>query len=100
MADVLSISPGKPARETGAPAAPRRRFVRLHRDDNVVIAVASLPTGAELEGEGVKVARAVSSGHKVATALIPSGAPVRKFGQIIGYATQEISPGTHVHVHN
>ena len=37
-------------------AAPARRFVRLHPDDNVVAAVVSLPTGTELEGEGVSVA--------------------------------------------
>ena len=39
-------------------------------------------------------------GHKVATRPIPKGAPVIKFGQIIGYATDDIPPGAHVHVHN
>ena len=39
-------------------------------------------------------------GHKVATRPIPNGAPVMKFGQIIGYATDDIPPGAHVHVHN
>src|SRR3954469_18905660 len=83
-----------------SPGAPARRFVRLHPNDNVVVAVVSLPTGTELEGEGVRVARAVPMGHKVATPPIPKGAPVKKFGQIIGYATDDIPPGAHVHVHN
>ena len=39
-------------------------------------------------------------GHKVATRPIPKGAPVIKFGQIIGYATDDIPAGAHVHVHN
>jgi altronate hydrolase len=81
-------------------AAPVRRFVRLHASDNVVVAAVSLPTGSELEGEGVRVLRAVPMGHKVAVRAIPAGAPVLKFGQIIGYATEDIPPGAHVHVHN
>ncbi len=85
---------------SAAVIAPARRFVRLHPDDNVVVAVVSLPTGTELVGEGVSVARAVPMGHKVATRPIPKGAAVVKFGQIIGYATDDIPAGAHVHVHN
>lgn len=84
----------------GAGASAKRRFVRLHADDNVVVAAVSLPTGTVLEREGVTVARAVPMGHKVATRAIPAGQAVVKFGQIIGYATQGIAPGAHVHVHN
>jgi len=80
--------------------APARRFVRLHPEDNVVVAAVSLPTGTVLDGEGVTVAKAVPMGHKVASRAIASGAPVVKFGQIIGYATEDIAPGAHVHVHN
>jgi altronate hydrolase len=36
----------------------------------------------------------------VATAVIALGEPVRKYGQIIGFATKDISPGEHLHVHN
>ena len=77
-----------------------RRFIRLDPRDNVIVAIVSLPTGTAIEAEGVTVARAVPMGHKVATRAIPSGAPVLKFGQIIGYATADIPPGAHVHVHN
>src|SRR4051794_20438383 len=85
---------------SGSGLAPARRFVRLHPEDNVVVAAVSLPTGTELASEGVTVARAVPMGHKVATRQIPVGSAVVKFGQIIGYATQDIAPGAHVHVHN
>ena len=44
-----------PMNQVGA-AVPARRFVRLHPDDNVVVATVSLPTGTVLESEGVTVA--------------------------------------------
>jgi altronate hydrolase len=98
MTDQTNIA----ALDRGPPtsAAPARRFVRLHPDDNVVVAAASLPTGTVMEGEGVTVLRAVPMGHKIATRPIAAGEAVTKFGQIIGYATAEIPPGAHVHTHN
>lgn len=40
------------------------------------------------------------AGHKIARAAIAKGAPVVKYGQIIGYATDDIPEGAHVHSHN
>jgi altronate hydrolase len=95
---ITTLTPGGGV--AAAVTAPARKFIRLHPNDNVVAAIVSLPTGTELEGEGVKVVRAVPMGHKVATKPIAKGQPVIKFGQIIGYATDDIPPGAHVHVHN
>ena len=39
-------------------------------------------------------------GHKIATAPIGAGEAVRKYGQILGFATEAIAPGDHVHTHN
>ncbi|MBV9491729.1 MAG: altronate dehydratase [Verrucomicrobia bacterium] len=78
----------------------RARAVRLHPSDDVVIAMGELPAGTALEGEGVRLRQVVPAGHKVATRAIPAGAPVHKYNQIIGFATQPIAPGDHVHVHN
>jgi altronate hydrolase len=39
-------------------------------------------------------------GHKVAVVAIAKGAPVIKFGMVIGHATADISLGAHVHLHN
>jgi altronate hydrolase len=101
MPDQSSLSGVSAVGSRSAPSAsPARRFIRLHSDDNVVVAAVSLPTGSSIEAEGVTVARAVPMGHKVATRAVPAGSPVLKFGQIIGYATQDIAPGEHVHVHN
>jgi altronate hydrolase len=39
-------------------------------------------------------------GHKVAVRPIKKGEAVYKYGQIIGFAKEDIQPGTHLHVHN
>ena len=49
---------------------------------------------------GVAARARVPKGHKMAIAAIPEGAPVLKFGQIIGFASQDIAPGDWVHEHN
>ena len=74
----------------------------LHEADDVGVAVAGLAAGSELGGpEGrVRVAGPVPPGHKVALRAIAAGAPVRKYGQMIGFASASISAGEHVHVHN
>ncbi len=41
-----------------------------------------------------------AAGHKIARVPMPKGAPVVKYGQVIGYATEDIAPGAHVHSHN
>jgi altronate hydrolase len=46
------------------------------------------------------VGERVPTGHKVATRAIAAGEPVRKYDQIIGFASRDIAPGEHVHVHN
>lgn len=40
------------------------------------------------------------AGHKIARRNIPAGDAVVKYGQVIGYASQPISAGSHVHSHN
>ena len=73
-------------------------FVRLDRADTVVTAKRSLKLGSLIEGVASRVA--IPSGHKVATQAMAAGDPVRKYAQLIGYASQDIDPGDHVHTHN
>jgi altronate hydrolase/galactarate dehydratase len=74
--------------------------IRLHPADNVVIALADLPTGLVLPDLGIPLRAAVPRGHKVAVATLAPGTNVIRYGQIIGVATQAIEPGDHVHSHN
>jgi altronate hydrolase len=72
--------------------------IRLNPADNVVVARVDLLPGTA--AEGIAVRTPVPAGHKLATAPIASGEPVRKYGQILGFATDSILPGEHVHTHN
>lgn len=74
----------------------------LHPADDVGVAVAGMPAGADLGGPagGVRTTGPVPPGHKVALRAIGSGEPVRKYGQVIGFASGPIAAGDHVHVHN
>jgi altronate hydrolase len=75
-------------------------IIRLHADDDVVIARAQLVGGTKLLDENVTVVGLVPPGHKVATRAIAKGAPVRRYNQIIGFASRDIAPGEHVHLNN
>ena len=81
-------------------AETNRLTVRLNAVDNVVTARVDLTPGVEIAGEGVSTSQPIPSGHKVATASIKAGEPIRKYDQIIGFATEDIAAGDHVHVHN
>ena len=74
--------------------------IRLNPNDNVVVAVKAIAPGTEIAAEGVTARDAVGFGHKLATRAIKKGEPVRKYGQVIGVATEDIAAGSHVHVHN
>lgn len=74
--------------------------IRLNPLDNVVVARVDLTPGSRLPEEGVVCREAVAYGHKVATVPIRAGEAVRKYGQIIGFASRDIRAGDHVHTHN
>ncbi len=74
------------------------RTVRLHADDNLIVCIDQLSAGASVDG--VAAAGRIPRGHKMATRPIAKGEPVRKFGQIIGFASEDIAQGAHVHEHN
>ena len=74
--------------------------IRLHPNDDVVIARAQLVGGSKLLDESVTVVGLVPPGHKVATRAIAKGEPVKRYNQVIGFASRAINPGEHVHLHN
>ena len=78
-----------------------RRLLTLAPGDDVAIALDDLAPGDELAGQpGVTVRAPVPRGHKVALRDVAEGAPVRKYGQVIGAASMPIAAGEHVHSHN
>ena len=78
----------------------------IHRNDNVITVVADCKPGDHItvkfqeEEFTYTCNQEVPYGHKVARAKIKEGGPVIKYGETIGLARQDISPGDWVHVHN
>ncbi|VTU18075.1 UxaA family hydrolase [Variovorax sp. RA8] len=79
---------------------PNARVIRLHAEDDVVISLDQLVSGTQIDSECIAVAGLIPPGHKMATRAIEPGAAVRRYGQIIGFASQPIRAGQHVHTHN
>ena len=76
--------------------------IRLCAEDNVVVLVRSLDSGAKLEIEGCSftLAGPLGLGHKLAARPIAKGERIYKYGAPIGSAVRDIAMGEHVHVHN
>jgi len=72
-------------------------YIRLHEDDNVAIVVNDfgLPAGSEFAC-GLQLLERVPQGHKVALTDLEQDAPIRRYGQVIGYAAKPIRRGSWV----
>ncbi|WP_028231121.1 UxaA family hydrolase [Paraburkholderia mimosarum] len=85
--------------DTPAASALSAALILLDRRDDVAIARAQLLPGSPLYGE-YTVASMIPPGHKIALRDIAQGEPVRRYGQIIGFASRPIRRGEHVHTQN
>ncbi len=83
--------------------------IRLNATDNVAVAMDALQQGDLLSvfsEHGVEVDRVIVATpvplpfHKVALVPISRGAPLIKYGEIIGYATAPIGRGAGSYTHN
>ncbi len=78
----------------------------LSPKDNVATALQDIEAGAEAalrlgkDVRSVKALERIPFGFKLAVADIPKGAPVTKYGEVIGKASSDIKRGQLVHVHN
>jgi len=87
---------------------PGQKALIMHPKDNVAVAIRDIEAGEEVElavPESDQPLRLqardpIHFGHKIALEDIPAGAPVYKYGEQMGVATQPIGRGEHVHVHN
>lgn len=76
--------------------------ILLHPGDNVLVARVAIASGQSVEAGPITIlARdSIPPGHKLAIRKIAVGEPVYRYGNPIGFATQLIEPGQHVHEHN
>jgi galactarate dehydratase len=72
--------------------------IQVDSQDNVAIVAneGGLPAGSQFDS-GLTLLEAVPEAHKVALADIAPGAPVVRYGALIGYATSPIEKGRWVH---
>lgn len=82
--------------------APAIDVIHLHPADNVAVATRDLPKGHAIScgGRSLDLVGPVKLGHKVALSAIPVGQAITKYGQTIGFATEDIAPGQWLHTHN
>ena len=72
--------------------------IRLDPEDNVVTATRTLEAGTVVET--TQTCGIIPRNHKLATRDIAVGEAVRKYAQVIGYASEHIPAGSHVHTQN
>ena len=74
--------------------------IRLDPKDNVSVALDPLAAGDRELSTGILAMSTIPAGHKIAVNAISKGDAIRKYNQIIGFASEAIKPGQHVHNHN
>lgn len=79
-----------------------QQFIRIHPADTAAVALVPLAGGTiiKTDDDVFSLTEDLPRGHKFALADIPSGAPVIKYGEPIGYASKPIRKGDWIHTHN
>jgi altronate hydrolase len=75
-------------------------IIRLHPNDNVVVARVDVPIGTTVPSENFTSRSQVPAGYKIAARKILKGDPILKYSVTVGFANADIEPGTMVHSHN
>lgn len=80
----------------------RKDYIKIHEQDNVLIALNPLPKGTELtlEGTSLTLTSDVPKGHKISISALPKGAQIIRYGFPIGILDEDVSAGTWIHSHN
>jgi altronate hydrolase len=78
------------------------KAIVLKPEDDVAVAKAEIRAGDVLEEDTTRIRarQDVRPGHKIARHRVTTGQPVRRYGQVIGFATRDIEVGDHVHTQN
>jgi len=75
----------------------------MNSEDNCATSLAEIPQDDEVELNGgniIKINQKIPFGHKFALRKISKGDLVKKYGEIIGVATDNIDSGDWIHTHN
>ena len=79
-----------------------KSWIKIHQEDNVLIALNPLEKGTEIIIDDIHIflPQQIDKGHKLATRTIKAGEHVIKYGSAIGHATCEVAAGEWIHSHN
>ena len=75
----------------------------MNSEDNCATSLAEIPNDDEVELNGgtvIRINQKIPFGHKFALRKINKGDLVKKYGEIIGVATENIESGDWIHTHN
>src|SRR3954463_9183417 len=75
-------------------------IIRLHPNDNVVVARVDVGIGTSVPSEGFTTRSQVPAGHKIAARALLAGEAITKYNVCIGFAAADIPAGSYVHSHN
>ena len=77
-------------------------YIKIHENDNVVVAIKEIAVGESVEAGGVQVSarETIPAGHKMALCDIAKDDEVVKYGFRIGNAKEDITAGSWIHTHN
>lgn len=77
-------------------------FIKIHKDDNVAVALETIPQEETVTaGENTVVTKMeIPAGHKFALTDLAEGTPVIKYGYRIGFTTADVKAGEWIHTHN
>lgn len=76
------------------------QVLKLGSQDDVLVALQPVKAGEFLPEFHLTALSDIPAGHKLALHSLARGHAVRKFNQIIGFTTQPVAAGEHVHTHN
>lgn len=74
----------------------------MHKEDNCATSLEDIPKDEEIliNDDSIKIIQYIPVGHKFALNNISKGERIIKYGEIIGFATEEIKKGDWIHTHN
>ena len=79
-----------------------KTYLKIHKDDNVAVALSPLKEGTKviIDDQEITLKEDIPQGHKFALTDINKETPVIKYGAQIGLAKESIQTGSWIHTHN
>lgn len=79
-----------------------KKFIIMNPDDNCATALEDISKDSRVQIREISIFinQNIPLGHKIALADIRKGDLVKKYGQPIGIATEDIKKGDWIHTHN